>query len=240
MDHEKIEKALHDAGLTRNELKVYLALLRIGDCKAGKISKEAETNRSYTYDALKKLLEKGLISYAIIGKQKYFRPVNPNMLLALLKQRTENIEDILPHLRGLYKQKEEISNIRLYRGIKGVQTVLMNIIDEGKPNDVFGSEWTIAERMPAFSKHFIKGLERKKIRIRHIVRHGVEVAKTKTAEIRFAPEATKSPVVTNIYGDKIAIIIWSKVPEAVIIHNKEAANSYRNYFEVLWNAASKK
>lgn len=233
-------RTLQNVGMTKNEVKVYLALLKLGSSKVGRISKEAETNRSYTYDALKKLLEKGIVSYAIIGKQKYFRPVNPNMLLALLKQRTESIEEILPHLRGLYKQKEEVSNVRLYRGIKGVQTVLMNIIDEGKPNDVFGSEWTIAETMPAFSKHFIKGLERRRIRIRHIVRRGVEVAKTKTAEVRFAPEATKSPVVTNIYGDKIAIIIWSKVPEAVIIHNKEAANSYRNYFKILWKSSFKK
>ena len=50
----------------------------------------------------------------------------------------------------------------------------------------------------------------------------------------------KSSAVTNIYGNKIAIIVWSEPPEAVIIENKDAAESYRSYFEVLWKAASRK
>lgn len=240
MDYENVEKALKEVGLTKNEIKVYLALLRLGSTKVGKISKEAETNRSYTYDALKKLLEKGLASYAIMGKTKHFRPVSPRRIISLLQEREEDIEELMPQLEGLYNQKESDSNIRLYRGLKGVQTVLLNIIGEGKSNDVFGSEWTIKEKMPAFAKYFVKELERKKIKIRHIVRHGVAVDKSRTTEVRFAPEITKSPVVTNIYGNKIAIIIWSKIPEAVIIHNKEAAESYKNYFEILWKAASKK
>ena len=86
MEYEKIEKALKEAGFTKNEIKVYLALLRLGSTKAGRISKEAETNRSYTYDALKKLLEKGLASYAIVGKTKFFRPVSPQRIISLLQE----------------------------------------------------------------------------------------------------------------------------------------------------------
>lgn len=240
MDYEKIEKTLHGIGLTKNEIKVYLALLKLGSSKVGRISKEAETNRSYTYDALKKLLEKGLISYALMGKTKYFRPVSPRRIISLLEEREDDVEGILPHLEGLYLKKEEDSNVRLYRGLKGIQAVLLNIVGEGKPNDVFGSEWTIKEKMPAFSKYFIKQIEKKKIRIRHIVREGVEVERSRTTQVRFVPKAITSPVVTNIFGNKIAIIIWSKIPEAVLIHNKAAAESYRHYFEILWQSARKK
>jgi len=239
MDNEKIKKTLKSVGLTKNEISVYLALLKLGSSRVGIISKEAQTNRSYTYDALKKLLEKGLVSYALIGKMKYFRSVSPKRLISLLKEREDDISEIMPHLKGLYKQQETDSNIRLYHGIKGVQTVLMNIVEEGKTNHVFGSEAQVYQRMPTFAKHFVKELESKKIKIKHIVRRGIKVKPSKTTELRFIPKKRKYPVATNIFGDKIVIIIWSEVPEAVLIHNKAAAESYRNYFDMLWNSAKK-
>lgn len=51
------------------------------------------------------------------------------------------------------------------------------------------------------------------------------------------PKSIESPVVTNIYGDKITIIIWTDEPEGRIIENKAAAKSYRSYFEFMWNNA---
>jgi len=235
----KIERTLKNVGMTKNEIKVYLALLKLGASKVGNISKEAETNRSYTYDALKRLLEKGLASYAIMGKRKYFRAVSPQRIKSLLKERQEDVDQILPELEGLYNYEATKSNVRLYYGLKGIKTVLLNIIGEGKPNDVFGSDHQIYERFPTFAPHFVKEIERKNIKIRHIVRRGVKVKASKTTEIRYVPKKTRSPVTTNIYGDKIAIIIWSKIPEAVIIHNRTAAESYRNYFNIMWRAAKK-
>lgn len=234
------EKVLLDIGMTKNEVKVYLALLKLGFSKVGKISKEAETNRSYTYDALKKLLEKGLISYVITGKRKWFKPADPKRLVAFLRERESDVEEILPQLEGVYKQTEPEYNVTLYKGLKGVKTVFEDIIQEGKPNAVFGSEGEFVKRLDIFSKHFTKQIEKKNIKIRNIVQRGVDIKPSKTTEVRFVPKKVRSPVVTNIYGDKIAIIIWTDVPEAVLIKNKSAAESYRNYFEILWKSASRK
>ena len=89
MVSDKIQKTLVSVGMTKNEIAVYLALLKLGSSKVGAISKEAGTNRSYSYDALKKLLEKGLVSYVIMGKRKYFRPVSPKRLKSLLQERQD-------------------------------------------------------------------------------------------------------------------------------------------------------
>ncbi|MEK6937840.1 MAG: hypothetical protein AABX04_02230, partial [Nanoarchaeota archaeon] len=59
-------------------------------------------------------------------------------------------------------------------------------------------------------------------------------------EYRYVDKEVKSNVVTNIYGDKIAIIVWSENPEAIIIENAEAAKSYKNYFEFMWKYSKKK
>ena len=78
--------------------------------------------------------------------------------------------------------------------------------------------------MPHYMRQFVRDQERRKIRTRMIVRTGRKVVGTKMTEIRYVPETVASPVVTNIYGDKIAIILWTEMPEAVIIENKAAAD----------------
>ena len=57
-----VRPTLERIGLSPNEVKIYLTLLRLGASKAGKIAKEAQVDRSATYDSLKRLLEKGIIS----------------------------------------------------------------------------------------------------------------------------------------------------------------------------------
>jgi len=74
--------------------------------------------------------------------------------------------------------------------------------------------------------------------VRHIVRKGTDIHPSKTTAIKyFGKEAKETVVSTNIYGNKIAIILWTDIPEAIIIENKAAADSYRDYFEVLWKAS---
>ena len=48
-----------------------------------------------------------------------------------------------------------------------------------------------------------------------------------------------SPAATNIYGNKVALIVWSENPFVVLIESKEIADSYRKKFEMLWKKCSK-
>ena len=60
------------------------------------------------------------------------------------------------------------------------------------------------------------------------------------AEIRYLPEKYSGPAATNIYGDKVAIILWSKEnPLAIVIKNKEIAESYKKFFELMWRISKK-
>ena len=42
---------------------------------------------------------------------------------------------------------------------------------------------------------------------------------------------------TSIFGDYVSIHILTDKPFIILIKNKEIAESYRNYFEVLWKSA---
>ena len=60
-------------------------------------------HRAVVYDLLERLIEKGLASFAIKGKKKYFEATNPQRLLEIEKEREEKIKQIMPHLMELSK-----------------------------------------------------------------------------------------------------------------------------------------
>ena len=234
---ETIVKALQKTGLSRNEAKVYAALIALGSSKAGKISKNAEIDRTSTYNSLKLLLEKGLASYVVIGKIKWFQPTHPSRLWGLMKEKEEAMQEILPSLLAEYQQKKLEENVRLFKGLRGVQTVLQDILHEGQTNFMFGSEGQLEQYMPHFAHRFVQELRRKRITVKSLVRMGRKDVSSRHACIKRVPKNVQSNVVTNIYGNKIAIIIWSKTPEAILIENKTAAEAYRSYFNFMWEHA---
>ncbi len=228
-------KIMERAGLTANEVKVYLALLRLGEARAGRISKNAEINRSSTYDSLKRLLDKGLVSYVIAANRKHFRPVKPERLIGYLKEQEEDVRRILPQLNVIFHRPSKKHYVRLYHGYKGVKTVFQDIIDEAKINRVLDSEGYFSEKMPYYAPHFVRQIEKKGIHIRHIVRKGRAVRASTTTKVKYMAKKTKSDACFNLYADKIAIIIWTDPPEAVVIENKSAADSFKEYFDMIWN-----
>jgi sugar-specific transcriptional regulator TrmB len=230
------EKTLSKIGLSPNEIKVYLTLNDHGSCKAGRISKLAQLDRSSAYNALKLLLEKGFVSYVMIGKVKWFQAVGPRRILEYLREQEEDVQGILPDLEERHKRKKIEGQVRLFKGIKGVKSVFLDIIRTGKDNYVFGSEGQFSEAMPEFAYQFDRMKKEKGIRTQLILRKGRKELDSKTSAYKYIPNLTESPAVTNIYGDKIAILIWTDEPEGIIIENAAAAKAYKSYFDVLWKS----
>jgi sugar-specific transcriptional regulator TrmB len=244
MDYEEFCAALERYGLSHNEAKVYLRLLELGSSMAGKIAKEAMMDRTSCYDALKKLIKKGLVSYVVEANRRMFKAISPDRLIGILKEKQEDVERVLPQLKEIYRPEKGKSNVTMFKGYRGIKSVFEDILSEakgkGKENLVLDSSGKFKEKMPYYVPHYVKGLEKNKIIVRHIVRKGVDIHPSKTTTVRyFSKEAKETVVSTNIYGNKIAIILWTDIPEAIIIENKAAADSYRDYFEILWRAAKK-
>ena len=61
-----------------------------------------------------------------------------------------------------------------------------------------------------------------------------------TTNYRFLEEKQFNPTNTFIYGNKIVIVTWGTPVTAVMIKNKDIAETYRNNFEHLWCLASRK
>src|SRR3990167_5835932 len=149
-----VEETLAKIGLSQNEIKVYLTLNEQGSMKAGRIAKMAKMDRSSAYNAIQMLLDKGFVSYVLIGKVKWFQATGPNRILEYVKEQEDDVQSILPELQERHKRKKIEGQVRLFKGIKGVKSVFLDIIRTGKDNFVFGSEGQFSERMPEFAYQF--------------------------------------------------------------------------------------
>jgi sugar-specific transcriptional regulator TrmB len=237
LDTNKLKKV----GLSQNEIRVYLTLLRIGASQAGKVSKESQINRTTTYDSLERLIEKGLVNYMISANKKVFSPVAPERLLDQLKEREKAVEEILPELKQLFRQSKEKEESNVYRGRKGIRGILNEIL-KCKEYVAYGSSGRFLEMMRHDFIAFQKRKRELKIRARVILSEftkGTELVKVSYTQFRYIPDEFTVPATTFVYGNKIAIMVWSETPMATVITSRQVADSYRKYFELLWEVAKK-
>ncbi|MBI5064854.1 hypothetical protein HZA97_01335 [Candidatus Woesearchaeota archaeon] len=233
-----VEKVLENLGFSPNEIKVYLTLNDHGSAKAGKVSKLAKIDRSSCYNSLKGLTEKGLVSYVMIGKVKWFQAAGPRRLLDYLKEQESDVQEILPELHMRHKAAKVEGQVRLFKGIKGIKSILLDIIRTGQDNYVFGSEGQLSERIPEFAAQLGRLKKENNLKTKMLIRKGRKELDDKTTEYKYLP-VEASTTVTNIYGRKIAILVWTDEPEGIIIENESAAKAYKSYFDFMWKHARK-
>ena len=111
------------------------------------------------------------------------------------------------------------------------------MIRTGDDNYVFGSEGQFSEVMPEFALQFKRMKKEKGMKTYMICRKDRKELDVGSANHRYLPNISESSAVTNIYGDKVAIIIWTDEPEGIIIENSVAAKAYKSYFDFMWNNA---
>ncbi len=235
-----MREELHQAGLTENESKVYATLLELGPSHAGLISRKSGLHRRVVYDTIEMLIQKGLIGYIMENNVKLFQASNPERVLEFLKEKEQHIQDIMPQMLSLFSKTKEKEETNFYKGKNGLKTVFEDQLVCRKEILIIGASPLAYEILQFYFKWFDKRRVEKRIKTRIIFNKTEKKLKIPYSEVRFLPEKYSSPLAVNIYGDKVAIILWSKEkPFAVVISQKEIAEGYRKYFELMWGIARK-
>src|SRR3989344_2183897 len=96
------------AGLTDGESKVYLALSELGASTVGPLVKKSKVAYSNIYDILNRLIEKGLVSFVIKSKIRYFQTTTPKNLLIYLENKEKEISEQKNELRKILPDLEKL------------------------------------------------------------------------------------------------------------------------------------
>jgi len=230
-------------GLSKNEAKIFITLLDIGPAAAGDIAEKSKVHRTNVYDAIERLVEKGLVSYITKENKKLFEAKDPENLIDYLKEKEAKIQQILPQLKLSKQLAGKKNQAFLSEGLPAAKRLLDDFLRTGETIYCYGVPKIASDVMKPFLTNFHKRRTAKKIVMKHIynddaVERIKELKKMPYTPIRVLPKEYNSPVATDICGDKVALILWSSTnPLIVTIESKEIADSYKRYFELLWSIA---
>lgn len=232
---------LQEIGLSNTESKVYLALLEIGSALAGEITKKSQINRTNVYDALERLIEKGLVTYVLSANRKVFEPINPERLNQILEEKQDNLKKILPELESKFKENKTKEEASIFKGKKGIKSIFEDILKENKDLYAYGAESKFADLFPAYQKYWNKKRAKLKINVKIIYNEKVKKRKKqenlKLLKMKFLHEHYEFPSTNLIYGDKTVIISWTENPIGFMIKSKEVSKSNMSFFNLLWKIA---
>ena len=239
------EQILREYGLSNNEVSIYLANLMLGSAKANDISKKSNLLRTTTYEILKELTQKGLISCFIKSGVKYFEATDPNKLINILEEKKDKIKLILPELKKLQKSIKEKPEVILFEGKLGLKTILDDIISSSPKEILQLNSAEIFNVLQYYFPNWIKRRVKNKIYTR-ILQQNTKVIepykkrnKEEFRDLRFLPSDFKINTANFIYNNKIAILTMKKEEIiGVIIHNKEIIETQKSLFEYLWTISN--
>ena len=234
---------LEDIGLTNAEIKVYLALLELGTSTAGSVIEKSGLQSSVVHMTFNKLVEKGFVSFVKQGQRKHYQAANPKHIVEYINAKRERFEELLPELLLKQKMARKKPEVVTFRGIKGVRELLLELLDaEGKEHHTFGSSvkslmlgdswWVLYHK-----KRDAKGIKAK-LMFNESLKEWCDTNKYPGAEYKFTKQGFEPLTETIIRGDRVGIIVWTDKPLGIIMHQKEAAESYDKFFQVMWQTAN--
>ncbi len=226
---------LKELGFSEGEAEIYLALIKKGKASIMQLSKTTGRHRTHIYDTVEKLKEKGLIAESVIYNKRFLIASPPENILYYLKETQEKAESVVSELKKFEKIIEKDVKVETYKGTAGLKIILRDILREKKDYVGYGEGVRFEKVLPAFYEQFRKQSEKSGLGLRLIVKTGVEIPKRKKLTVKFLGYV--SPSTTFVYADKIAIFIWEPFPTVIKITDIQVADSYRNYFEILWRSA---
>lgn len=245
---------LQQIGLTEGEIKIYNALLELGETTRTKLAKKSGISPSKIYDVTNRLIEKGIVSSVKKQGTLHFSAANPNRLKDFIQKKEEDLKkekdivnQLLPQLLAKYNDAHEGVNIEVFYGWDGLKTAILtleNSMQKEDTSDVFGASagpnpkvgdifW--AQHQARVDKRgykvriiFNKDMKKRKQRHVYYDTH-------KKHEIKYLHQET--PNEFYIYKEYVLILISLKQPIAIMIKNKETVKSFRQFFQTMWKQA---
>jgi sugar-specific transcriptional regulator TrmB len=241
-----IHETLALLGVSNKETDIYLALLKQGPCSIRDIASAAGINRGTTYELLKSLKAKSLVSYFPKGKRRYFCAEPAESLLNIAEERQNQLSDaakllqseIVPDLQ-LHNPGFDSTTVRHYEGDDGVEFVLKDILrtvaaQPEKRYRVYSSKLIrnyLYRPFPNFTRQRVQ----KNIHV-NVIAMGEEAP---LASRKWIPAENINPGASYvaIYPPKCAMVSLTRgdYPTVVILDSDSIAQALKLSFDTLWD-----
>lgn len=239
-------------GLSPNEAKIYESLLEAGESGISTIAINAKIHRRNAYDAIHRLVNKGLVFEIFSKGENRYNAVDPDKLTELLAEKRTALDAALPDLKKRFQQRFAPEEAYIYRGLEGQKNIFRDVLRVGQDSFFIGAKggW-YDPRLESARKAFFAEANRKKIKFLQLFDYEIkglrDFPKYFEGQLRhrFLPKKFSTSSAIHIFGDYVVTYTGmgiKKLEDNVVffvIKSPKLADSYRTWFWYMWEQAEK-
>ncbi len=233
---------LQEIGLEEREVKIYLALLELDESTVLPIATKAGIKRTYTYDILEALQNKGLVSYIEKNGRRRYSAEDPKKLESMLKERLEHFRELLPEIRSIYNKATNKPKVRFYEGTAAVKELYEELAHVKEYASIASPDHFYELLGKDYIDYLTKNILKNKTRGRELFVHSyVEVHFEKQyhaplQEVRWLPPDVEIDTDMFIFPNKLVLISYRGTTHAISIEESSIIDTHRKMFDLLWAA----
>lgn len=249
-----VKQYLHQLGYTDKEIELFLAVYQYGPKPVSTIAKLSNTERTYCYKLLQKLLADDLIQQTTEKNTKLFFVANDDILinrlhsqihqLQMIEDSYEEVKQELALLR--LNQQTRTPKIAIFDGQDSLKRVFQDILMTTQQKELLAITMfipqtfaTIAQQQPKYQQAFqwfLEQIENVGLTINGVLWQGVLLMEQLIATNEFDQLRALSIGIDTtqwfLVGDTLYMIQYKQLPLAVKITSPDLAEMLRFLFEI--------
>lgn len=243
-----IKPLLTRLGLDEKEIEVYLTILPLKVARVTDVAKAARQSRSHTYLILRSLKEKGLVSEVERGKVIHFIAEPPERLLSYVQDQEQEYRDLHPLVEGVLPVLKNMTaplvgkpRVTMLSGMKGMKQLYRDVFQHEyvaffNPQAMFDA-FDCVVTQTIFGKDY--ELHGRDLLVDNdgSKKYLDEIIYGNSNFIRILPKGMSFGTDTIVFGDTVALFAYDAEKTIVRIENQNIADSFRSWFEVVWEVS---
>lgn len=235
---------LEQLGFNPKEVEVYLALLEFGTQPASVIAKKTGIPRPTVLFLFENLLKKTYIRKTQRGRTQYFfaEPSDLENAKKIELQKTQaTLEEALPLLKEFKNPFSSQPKVTFFEGLDGCRRAYSLLLDSTTEVLEFAPHDDLLKMGQDFMENFMAERTRRKVFIRPICPrnkthiHYKKLDKKQARELKmFDPKQGAIYSSITIFEDKVLLLNLHQDAFAILIQNKEVAETLKTLHGMIW------
>lgn len=234
---------LIDIGLSEKEAQVYFGSLNKGPASITELAKASGIKRTSLYHVINSMIRKNIIRKELHGIKELYVANDPDNLLRVLKEKENNLSQIIPDLKALQKSNYNESIIRIYPDKKACKEVYLDLLKNVRPQDeylVIGSANKMTKLYPEFFPEFLKTRSEMNLKVKMILESDpaslARGKKYKNETNKFLKPGTNLTTNVVILPDRVWIHQLSEPMSGMLFFNPDIIALQRELFKLVWES----
>lgn len=234
---------LQQLNFTKNQIHVYTTGLTLGPSDARTLAQETKLGRTLIYHIISELEELGLVNKILKPKKTFYSMENPKVLQKIIQNKQKELNKLeknITHIKLPKTPTPQKLETRYYHGTLGVKNAAYDMLSRIETKNIrsIASQKKVLDFFTnSFLANWFSEIRTRKISSKSLwtAQYQADHTFNNQRNLRLLPNTISAPATIFIADESMAIFTLNKKnPHAIIIDNKEVAQTFSEIHEQLW------